>query len=139
MFDSVRGGRIAVVEALLFGGGNPNATFNGMTALCAAIRRDDMALITRLILSGADVDAPSVECKRTGIMSSPLHHAVETGSIEVTKYLLDQNANPNAISGAGISVLMKSKQCRHNSIACMLLQHRADPAIGNIITGEPAL
>ena len=139
MFDSVRDGRIAVVEALLYGGGNPNATFNGMTALCVAVRRDDMALITRLILSGADVDASSIESRKTGIMSSPLHHAVETGSIEVVKYLLNQNANPDAVSGAGISVLMKAKQCHQNSILCMLLQRGADPTIGNVITGEPVV
>jgi ankyrin repeat protein len=139
LFDAVLHGRIAVVEALLYGGGNANVIFDGVSALCVAISRDDLCLVMRLVASGADVNTNSLEGRDTGFMSSPLHHAVNVRSFQVAEYLLAHDADPDAIAGDGTSVLLRARRTNQTAIVGLLLEHNADTRLGDVVTKEPAL
>lgn len=139
LFEAVSNGRLAVVESLLHGGGNANSTHNQKTALCVAIKRDDYALVARLLVSKADVNAESVEDETTGVFSSPLHHAVNLGSFQIAELLIQHGARKNAIAGDGTSVLLRARLRHRTAIVGLLLEHGADPKVGHVVTKEPAL
>jgi ankyrin repeat protein len=140
LFEAVSKGRLAVVESLLYGGGNANTAHNNQkTALCVAIMRDDFSLVAMLLVSGADANAESLEDERTGVISSPLHHAVNLGSFQIAELLIQQGASTKAIAGDGISVLLRARLRHRTAIVGLLLEHGADPKVGNVITKEPAL
>lgn len=139
VFESVRNGRLAVLEALLFGGASPNVRYENMTALCNAIMRCDIAIVMRLVVSESNTNEPSLECRRTGVMSSPLHHAVNVGSFQIAEFLLDHSADINALAGDGTTPLYRAVRTRNTALAGLLLERGADITNGNILTGESAL
>ena len=72
----------------------------GLTALHFAARQGSTASVRALVAGGVDVNLPS-----PGDKASPLLVAIINGHFDIARYLLDQGANPNASSDAGVSPL----------------------------------
>lgn len=139
LFRAVHSGRLAVSDALLAHGADANAEFDNVTVLCACIKRNDIAMVTMMIASGADVNRPSRESEENGIMSSPLHHAIEVGSFPIADLLLMHRADPDRMAGDGSTPLHRAVEKRLAGIVGTLLQHGANPAVPHGVTGRCAL
>lgn len=117
-------GHVAVVRYLLEKGASINASssYHGMTPLHTACAGGHHETARVLIRAGADVHAT---CKAS---SMPLAKAVEKGSIETVRLLLDAGASPNAgwYHVATGSCLIRAMNDKRTDIALLLLDHGAD-------------
>jgi methionyl-tRNA formyltransferase len=82
---------------------NVRLYFERRSALSHAVRNDDVDALKRLYSNLAYVDDPIDNDW------SPLIIAAYSGSAKVTKFLLDNGANVNAVTGRGTSLLMYAK------------------------------
>lgn len=75
-------------------------TQGGLTALHFAVRQGSANAVRALAEGGVDVNAPS-----PGDQATPLLVALINGHFDLAAYLVDQGANPNLASDAGVSPL----------------------------------
>lgn len=62
-------------------------------------------------------------------LGTPLHHAIATGQLELAQHLLVKlGANPNLVSYAKYSPLMRAIMAKHFNFAHTLLDYGADPS-----------
>jgi ankyrin repeat protein len=121
LFRATQAGDMEVIRALLARGANPNINAMGFTAFLLAAGVDpsgrgggapNTALLDLMIEHGADVNA-QVTGTRTYSMRisyhpppdqegvSALHAAVQAGSTDLVRYLLDKGANPELLDANG--------------------------------------
>ncbi|MCL7050527.1 hypothetical protein MKW94_015070, partial [Papaver nudicaule] len=92
-------GNMNTVEYLLGKGADPKmSNTNGYTPLHCAAEKGHTEILTRLLSRGVDVNALSV-------YGTPVGLAAKSGQLETLQILLDQNANPNLISGRSFTPL----------------------------------
>ena len=61
------------------------------------------------------------------IIKTPLHYAIESGNIEIAKYLIDRGANPNIQDAYSKTPLYSAIYSGNTEIVKYLLDHNADP------------
>ena len=93
----------AVIRGLADRANVNEAHFNGMTALCFALRRGHLAPAHYLVDAGADVNCNGAEIP-------PLHDAIASDDIAIVKKMLEKGANIHAQSREdGLSALMRAE------------------------------
>ena len=119
-------GHVAVVEALLQAGANPNAgARDGSTPLHLAAHKGHAALASLLAGAGADPR----RARRDG--ETPLHEAAEGGHAATCRVLLDLGALPGALDAAGQTPADDARAAGHGGLAdalAALLSPAAAPA-----------
>ena len=94
----------------------------GATPLLLATVNGNAAMVERLIMAGADPNAPLTKSGDTAIMM-----ASRTGKIEAVKVLLDHGAQVNAKeTWGGTTALMWAVSERHPDVVKLLIDHGAD-------------
>lgn len=100
--------------------------YNGCTPLHIAAREKNLAAVMKLVNAGADVNKRDTLLGRT-----MLHVAVEEGSVDVTRYLLEQtNIDVNAANYAGNTALHAAVVFEGTDapeLCRLLLQYKANP------------
>ena len=121
------------VKLLLQHKANPNhQNQSGISALMLASEQGFFDCVRNLVEGGADVElAPSGKTALSMNLSgqTPLFCAAKEGHLEIVRYLLDKEANPNATNHYGVSVLWIPCQRGLTSIVELLLKRGADPEI----------
>lgn len=84
-------GNRSVIEALIFAGAELDTTSHHCGALTIAVKQRNLELVQLFLASGADVNNPVNRIYG----STALEAAAENSDIEMTRYLLDQGADPN--------------------------------------------
>lgn len=72
---------------------------SGNSAILVACAENNPFLVSLFRRLGADVNEPNDGGE------TPLMHAIASGNVELVEYLLENGANPNAVTVAGMSVL----------------------------------
>src|SRR6187402_94274 len=90
------------------------------TALHWAVYRNDVAEVTRLIKSGADVNA------RNDYGATPLSEAAITGNVAVIGKLLSAGAEVDGANADGQTALMVLARTSNVEAAKLLIKHGAD-------------
>mgnify|MGYP003645879145 CR=1 FL=1 len=139
LIQSVRRGHIAVTETLLRHGADPNASFEGITAMGLAIVQQNVPIVTLLIVFGVDINGLTVENPSTGVRVTPLHRAISVQSFRILDLLLSHGADTSILAGDGSAPMHRAVRSSRASLVGTLLQHRADPNIRHGITLRPAL
>jgi ankyrin repeat protein len=93
--------------------------------LCWAAKNNDLALLSRLLEDGADIDA------RDGRGYSPLMLAAYAGHADAVALLLDHGADPDSCDHAGNSVLLGVAWKGNLPLVQRLLEAGADPTLRN--------
>ena len=94
LLDAVRARQDTIASRLLVAGAAPDSmTGRQDTALLAAIRRDNLAMVTMLLGNGATVDCDAINTKLE--ITRPLALAVTRGRPEIVQLLLERGAQPN--------------------------------------------
>ncbi|KAM0562338.1 hypothetical protein ACHAPJ_002027 [Fusarium lateritium] len=78
------------------------------------------SMIRMLVKNGADVNA------QDGDLNTPLHLAIDAGSLELVKVLLQEGADPNILDDGGLSPLARAAAVRMIDVIRCLLDHGAD-------------
>ncbi|KAK7927507.1 ankyrin repeat-containing domain protein [Apiospora marii] len=91
-------------------------------------RGQDLRLISRLLRSGAHADSFAVNCDKRGGFRTPLHLAVEVGSVELISMMLEKGADINRPARRGVLSTLLQRACELGSydIVHFLLQKGAD-------------
>lgn len=110
---AVRRGQADTVAMLLDAGAAVDARFpSGSTALYDAALKGDGAIVSLLIMRGADVDA-----RETASGTTALYAAASFGWEEAAAILLLGGANPNLLGKGGLSPLHAAESNQHRAIA----------------------
>jgi len=126
--------------------------------LFEAIRAGKIAVVTKLLAEGADVNAVDEQNRaalhwvsshnhtaianlfldkkaRVNVVNqwgfTPLHNTAEMGNIEITTKLLANGADPNAANNEGETPLHFAISHRHTHLAQILIANGADPSAKN--------
>lgn len=83
-----------------------------------AVEKNDRNKIIQLIKEGAPLNYYK--------KSTPLHHAVKNGDLELVKLLLEYGADVNLTITNGITPLHRAVSCQHIEIVKYLIQNNAD-------------
>jgi len=97
---------------------------DGFTALGLAVFFGHLGIARMLVDAGADVNRPS----RNAIRVSPLHSAVESGSLELLDLLLAHGAAPDPVEFLEATPLHSAAARGSSEMAARLLAAGADPA-----------
>lgn len=108
-----------VLEALPRGVASRRKTLHGLRALVRAVEAGRVPLVTTLVKSGVDLNAPGPGGKRV------LSRAVETGNIDVVKILARNGADVNFPDREGRRPLERARQLGHVDVARCLRIHGA--------------
>lgn len=136
LMAAIEGGHDDVIEFLLKIGANVNPEIvarmqveglGGASPLYTATRRENLAVIKKLLKRGVDVNRPSANGW------TPLKSAAQQGNLEIVKALLDAGADPNIADNTNYTPLMNAVSGEHEDIVKLLLKSRADP---NVQSGE---
>ncbi|MCF8210736.1 MAG: ankyrin repeat domain-containing protein [Rhodoferax sp.] len=136
LMAAIEGDHEDVIDFFLKSGANVNpeviATMEveglgGAFPLYTATRKENLAVITKLLKRGVDVN-------RTAPNGwTPLKSAAQQGSLEIVKVLLEAGADPNIADDTNYTPLMNAVSGEHEDIVKILLKFKADP---NIQSGE---
>jgi ankyrin repeat protein len=96
---------------------------DGFTPLGLAVFFGHETIARPLVAAGADVNRPS----RNTIRVSPLHSAVESGSLALLILLLDHGARPNAVEFLEATPLHSAAAAGRREMVERLLKAGADP------------
>lgn len=120
---AVEANDLELTELLLRAGARVSAANQaGATPLLLATVNGNAAIVERLIMAGADPNAPLTKFGDTAIMM-----ASRTGKVEAVEVLLDHGAQVNAKeSWGGTTALMWAVSERHADVAKLLIDHGAD-------------
>ena len=96
LIAAARLGRLEIMQELLSSGAQPNAQdFAGLSALHAAVERNDAEAVNALLQARAKVNIQNVD----GV--SPLHVAMEHGLLAMAEVLLQRGAAANLADNVG--------------------------------------
>jgi hypothetical protein len=95
----------------------------GDDALLLASFRGYLNIVRKLVAAGAPID------REEGWQ--PLAYAAFNGHLEVAKFLLEHEADVDALSDNGTSALMVAARNGHLEVVKLLLKYEADPDIEN--------
>jgi ankyrin repeat protein len=129
-------GDAGLTATLLTAGGNPRAQtrFGGYTPLHVAAEYGHADVVRTLVRGGADVHATTAT-RTTALMLAA--NSGDTGSVSA---ILEGGADVNAREGErGHTPLMFAAAANRVDVVKLLLQHRADPALGTYVTDLAAL
>ena len=107
---------ITIAAVLLVGCNKPSDEL-----LLSAAESDDLDTVKEQLIRGADIESRCIGCGGT-----PLAHAAKTGSIEIVKILLNNNANVNPKDKDGDTPLHSSSMNGHLEITKLLVNRGAD-------------
>jgi ankyrin repeat domain-containing protein 17 len=94
----------------------------GATPMLLATQNGNVAMIERLLVAGADPNAPLTKTSDTALMM-----AARTGKVDAVRALLDHGAQANAReTWGGTTALMWAVSERHPDAAKLLIEHGAD-------------
>ena len=129
IFEAVLLGDVKALAALLAKDTEQANSYSadGFTALHFAAYFGQPAAATLLLANGAEVAAVA----RNPTMVTPLHSAVSSGNVEVTRELLQRGAPVNARQQHGWTPLHAAAQNGNLEILELLLQSGADASIKN--------
>lgn len=130
---AAREGHRDVAQALLTAGAEVDARSEGMnvTPLMAAAQRGDLPFVRLLLEAGADPNASS----RNG--AGVLARAVLGGDVDTVRELLTAGANPDGTGSSAppnASPLWAAVARKQRELARLLLEHKAQPNIGDSVT-----
>ena len=85
-----------------------------------ASRKDDPEIVKLLLKSGANANtaAYTLLTENADEGYTPLHYAVESGSLVVTKLLLKYNADVNAKASCGTRYILPPHMVGRNLLSC---------------------
>ncbi|MBJ9926423.1 MULTISPECIES: ankyrin repeat domain-containing protein [Burkholderia] len=101
LYQAIANGDLNAFTNALRNGANPNAAYSGWTPLTLAMHHLEsrcVPFVHALVQAQADVNQPE---RASGSDRTPLLFALNGGSFEVTKLLLDHGANPSTPDRAG--------------------------------------
>ena len=137
LMAAIEGNHEDVIEFFLKSGANVNPAVTGFFLevdglgggfpLYIATRRENFAVIKKLIKLGADVN------RTTPNGWTSLKSAAQQGSFEIVKLLLEAGADPNIADSTNYTPLMNAVSGDHEDIVKILLKFKADP---NVQCGE---
>lgn len=90
--------------------------------LMKASQNGDLEAIKLYIQYGANIDVKRTPEGTTALMDS-------AGSVNITRYLLEQGADPNAIDNKNLPVLAYAIGWQNESVVKLLLENGADPTV----------
>jgi uncharacterized protein len=94
----------------------------GETALMLAAMHGELDAVKRLVAKGAEVNKTDW---------TPLHYAATGGNLEITQFLIEQNAYIDAQSPNKTTPLMMAARHRNATVARYLVEEGADPTQRN--------
>eukprot|EP00927_Polykrikos_kofoidii_P077587 TRINITY_DN74519_c0_g1_i1.p1 TRINITY_DN74519_c0_g1~~TRINITY_DN74519_c0_g1_i1.p1 ORF type:complete len:242 (+),score=25.78 TRINITY_DN74519_c0_g1_i1:23-748(+) len=100
-----------------------NQTYSTGQNLVPAARIDDVSAVKQIMARGCDIN---LVCNLETI---PLHVAVESGSIGVTRCLLEHQANVNTVNKWGYTALATAQRLRRDHTKPLLLRERLESVI----------
>jgi ankyrin repeat protein len=136
LMAAIEGDHEEVIDFFLKSGANvnPDVTpsmevegLGGAFPLYTATRKENLAVIKKLLKRGADVNRSAPN----GWTS--LKSAAQQGSFEIVKVLLDAGADPNIADDTNYTPLMNAVSGEHEDIVKILLKFNADT---NVQSGE---
>jgi ankyrin repeat protein len=136
LMAAIEGDHEEVIDFFLKSGANVNPNviatmevegLGGAFPLYTATRKENLAVIKKLLKRGADVNRTAPN----GWTS--LKSAAQQGSFEIVKVLLDAGADPNIADDTNYTPLMNAVSGEHEDIVKILLKFNADP---NVQSGE---
>ncbi len=136
LMAAIEGDHEDVIDFFLKSGANVNpeviATMEveglgGASPLYTATRKENLAVIKKLLKRGVDVNRPAPNGW------TPLKSAAQQGCLEIVKALLEAGADPNIADDTNYTPLMNAVSGEHEDIVKFLLKFNADP---NIQSGE---
>ncbi len=136
LMAAIEGGHDDVIDFFLKSGANVNPDvisrvqiegMGGASPLITATRKENVALVKKLLKRGVDVNRPAPNGW------TPLKSAAQQGNLEIVKVLLEGGADPNIADDTNYTPLMNAVSGEHEDIVKLLLKFRADP---NVQSGE---
>jgi ankyrin repeat protein len=130
LMGAIEGDHEDVIDFFLKSGANVNpeviATMEveglgGASPLYTATRKENLAVIKKLLKRGVDVNRP------TPNGWTPLKSAAQQGCLEIVEALLEAGADPNIADGTNYTPLMNAVSGEHEDIVKVLLKFNADP------------
>jgi ankyrin repeat protein len=120
---AVRANDLELTDMLLKAGARVSAANeSGATPMQLAALNGNAAMIERLIVAGADPNAPLSQTADTALMMT-----ARTGKLDAVRVLLDHGANLNAKeTWGGTTALMWAVSERHPDVAKLLVERGAD-------------
>ena len=131
---------ICISEFLIARGSDVNdaqATFNDLTALQNASMQGFLDGVRLLVEAGAYIDTnPCIDLYGTDSYDSPLYLAIKNGHLEVTRYLIENGADP-ALAPKRWNPLQVAAQEGHFTIIQLLVANNTD--VNSVVEGRTAL
>ena len=136
LMAAIEGGHDDVIDFFLKSGANVNPEviarvqiegMGGASPLITATRKENVALIKKLLKRGVDVNRPAPNGW------TPLKSAAQQGNLDIVTVLLEGGADPNIADDTNYTPLMNAVSGEHEDIVKLLLKFRADP---NVQSGE---
>jgi len=119
--QAIRDGNQATIDSVLKQGANPNEyDDDGMTAMHLASHKGDRLALIKMVNAGGDV---SIQHKVN--KSQPIHFAAEIGDKECVNYLLDAEAEIDAVNEYQATPLIYACLGNHYSLVRFLLKKSA--------------
>jgi ankyrin repeat protein len=125
-FKALRLKQLALLQAVLAAGGNPNwyETTNGNPLIIVAAAESDSSFLEAILNAGANANWPNVRSCRTA-----LHAAAVAGNVRAVNALLAKGADPKATDTGGQTALGTARDAGHPEVAA-LFEARGAPAAG---------
>ncbi|NTE05694.1 hypothetical protein G6M26_20875 [Agrobacterium tumefaciens] len=124
LFEACAVGKFDTASLLIFQ--NPGSintcSEDGFTPLGLACYFGHEELARFLVMKGADVNIAS----KNGFHVFPIHSAVASNNIKISKMLLDAGAYPNVCQKAGMAPLHTAAQLGNIELIILLLEHGAE-------------
>ena len=127
LFEACAVGKFDAATLIIFQNPASINTFSddGFTPLGLACYFGHEDLARFLVLKGADVNLAS----KNGFNVFPIHSAVASNHLNITKMLLDAGAYPNVCQKAGVAPLHTAAQLGNIELIILLLEHGADVSL----------
>jgi len=97
---------------------------SGVSAVLMAVYYQKPELVSLLLDAGAEVNSASRNSQRV----MPIHSSVASHSLDITRTLLENGADVNAVQQDGYTPLLEAAQAGELETLELLLQYGADPA-----------
>ena len=127
---AVMSSHLDICRSLIGRGANVNhlGQDSGRTPLFDAVLYGSLAICQLLVSSGADVNVVVGPEGDTPLhhAAAPLHHAAESGYLEIVKLLLSKGADPNARALFNITPLMLAARFGHIEVVRTLIAGGAE-------------
>ncbi|GGE40703.1 ankyrin repeat protein [Pedobacter psychrotolerans] len=124
LFEACAVGKFDTASLLIFQNPGSINTYSedGFTPLGLACYFGHEELARFLVMKGADVNIAS----KNGFNVFPIHSAVASNNLQISKMLLDAGAYPNVCQKAGMAPLHTAAQLGNIELIILLLEHGAE-------------